>query len=164
MTQLVNLLISTLAISAICVYILILRRMKSKHEQSSTSENKIEKRKSGRARATFNRVHDQKDLTQKSLSTEQCEGHQPKCSFYVGYLGTLAKGSTPPEECSSCPHGALCTIVPKKLGQPEKVGKGEKTLKGRVKIKDRSKHKKTITGQTKRGQTEKKPRRKAPAS
>lgn len=145
MTQLVNLLIGTLVISAICVYVLILRRLKRKHEQSGVSENKIEKWKSRRGRATFNRS----------------EGLNPKCSFYVGYLGTLAKGSTPPEECLTCPDGALCTIVPKKPIPPKKP---KRNTKGQAKRKNSSKRKKTTTSQTKRGRTKKKPRGKTPPS
>jgi hypothetical protein len=140
--------------------------MKSKHEQSDASKNKIQKRKFRRGRATFKRAHVKKGRTKENPTTEQSEGPKSNCSFYVGYLGTLARGATPPEECSTCPDGAVCTIVPKKPGtraRARKSKKSKKTKKDRVKITHNPTRKNTKESRTKRGRTKKKTRVKSPS-
>jgi len=97
-----SLLIAILIVTTISAYILILKKLKPK----SILTNKIPKQ-DPKTNVPETRKKD-KNVEKKILDTTQSKEYGSACSQHFGYLGTLPKNASLPDECLGCPNIIKC--------------------------------------------------------
>jgi hypothetical protein len=97
-----SLLTAILIIMAISAYILILKKLKPK----SIFTNKIPKQHP--KKDDLKTREKEKNIEKKIPETAQSKEYRSGCSHYFGYLGTLPKNASLPDECLECPNIIKC--------------------------------------------------------
>lgn len=97
-----SLLIAILIVTTISTYILILKKLKPK----SILTNKIPKQHPKKDDLKTRKK--EKNIEKEIPETAQSKEYRSGCSHYFGYLGTLPKNASLPDECLECPNIIKC--------------------------------------------------------
>ncbi len=97
-----NLLIAILIVITISAYILILKKIRPK----STPTDNILRRNSKKQNPKTTRKD--KNVRKEIVETTQQKKSRSACSHHFGYLRTLPKNASLPDECLGCPNIIEC--------------------------------------------------------
>ncbi len=91
-----------LAIFSVLAYVLILRRMKTKHPNQADIAAHTEP-KNEEVKADYSKILERQEPKKPSRKKPA-----PKCKYYFGYLSNIPKNSKPPSECLQCSKKTRC--------------------------------------------------------
>ena len=109
-----SLLTAILIVMAISAYILILKKLKPK----SILTNKIPKQDP--KRNDLKTRKQDKSIEKEIPETTRSKKYRSGCSHYFGYLGTLPKNASLPDECLECPNIIKCLTRKRIKKNPDK--------------------------------------------
>jgi len=94
--------IGIVIITAMSAYILILKKLRPKSTFTSNIPGQDSKKHDPKT------TRKDKNVGKETPKTTQPKKSQSACSYHFGYLRTLPKNTSPPDECLGCPNIIEC--------------------------------------------------------